>query len=138
MNFTIYMSEKTERAVKHMARNKKNEQNYLDYVFEKNPKYEWKEKEDGMVCIIVEWKGFYNKIAQKVFRKPRKSEIAMDALGSFVWKQLDGERNLYEVAQLVEAEFGEKAKPVYERLIKFVEIMRDNKYVQLKEGKKND
>lgn len=121
-----------------MARNKKEEKNYLDYIFEKNPRYEWKEKEDGKVCIIVEWKGFYNKIAQKVFHKPKKSEIAMDDLGSFVWKQLDGERDLYQVSQLVKAEFGEKAEPVYERLIKFVEIMRDNKYVLLKEGKEND
>ena len=121
-----------------MARKKKEQENYLDYIFERNPKYNWKEKEDGMVCIIVEWKGFYNKIAQKVFHKPKQSEIAMDGLGSFVWKQLDGKRTLYEVGQLVEAEFGEKAKPIYERLIKFVEIMRDNKYVLLKEGKKND
>lgn len=121
-----------------MARKKKEDKNYLDYIFEKNPKYEWKEDEDGIVSIVVEWKGFYNKVAQRVFKKPKKSEIKMDALGSFVWKQLDGERDLFEVSKLVEEEFGEKAKPVYERLIKFVEIMRDNHFVLLKEGKKND
>lgn len=120
-----------------MKKKKENKENYLDYVFEKNPVYDWKEKEDGIVCLIVEWKGFYNRIAQKVFHKPKQSEIAMDALGSFVWKQLDGKRNMHEVAELVKAEFGEKAEPVYERLIKFIEIMRDNKFVLLKEGKKN-
>lgn len=120
-----------------MARNKKKQENYLDYVFEKNPHFPWKEKEDGTVCVIVEWKGFYAWIAHKVFKKPKQSEIALDNIGSFVWKQLDGNKNLFEVAQNMKAEFGDKANPVYERLIKFVEIMRDNKFVKLKEEKKN-
>lgn len=128
----LYFNGKADRA---MGRKKNKKQNYLDYVFEKNPTYEWKEKEDGKVCLIIEWKGFYHWIAQKVFHKPRRSEIAMDELGSFVWKQLDGKKNMHEVAELVKAEFGSKADPVYERLIKFVEIMKDNKFVLLKEGK---
>lgn len=128
----LYFNGKADRA---MGRKKDKNQNYLDYVFMKNPAYKWKEKEDGKVCLIIEWKGFYHWIAQKVFHKPKQSEIAMDALGSFVWKQLDGERDMHEVAELVKAEFGAKAEPVYERLIKFVEIMKDNKFVLLKEEK---
>ena len=68
--------------------------------------------------------------------KELQSEIAMDVLGSFVWKQLDGKRDMHEVAELVKQEFGKKADPVYERL-KFVEIMRDNKFVLLKEERKD-
>ncbi len=109
----------------------KKKENYLDYIFEKNPAFEWKENAEGMVCIIVEWKGFYNRIAQKFFHKPKKSEIAMDVLGSFVWKNIDGKRNVYELGELVKAEFGEKAEPLYERLIKFLEIMKNNKYILL-------
>ena len=97
----------------------------------------WKENEDGLVYLIIEWKGFYHWLAQKVFHRPKQSEIAMDALGSFVWKQLDGKRDMHEVAELVRQEFGKKADPVYERLIKFVEIMRDNKFVLLKEERKD-
>jgi len=44
---------------------------------------------------------------------------------------------MHEVAELVKQEFGKKADPVYERLIKFVEIMRDNKFVLLKEERKD-
>ena len=120
-----------------MGRKKEQKENYLDYVFMKNPAYAWKEKEDGLVCLIIEWKGFYHWLAQKVFHRPKQSEIAMDALGSFVWKQLDGKRDMHEVAELVRQEFGKKADPVYERLIKFVEIMRDNKFVLLKEERKD-
>lgn len=120
-----------------MGRKKEKKENYLDYVFMKNPAYAWKEKEDGLVCLIIEWKGFYHWLAQKVFHRPKQSEIAMDTLGSFVWKQLDGKRDMHEVAELVRQEFGKKADPVYERLIKFVEIMRDNKFVLLKEERKD-
>lgn len=121
-----------------MAKGKKlKEENYLDYVFEKNPAYSWREKEDGIVVVEVEWKGFYNRIAQKVFKKPSKSEIALDKLGSFVWKQFDGKRDLYEVSEIMKKEFGKDIEPVYERLFKFVEIMRDNKFVVLKEVKKD-
>lgn len=110
---------------------KKNKENYLDYVFDKNPSFQWKEKEDGLVCIIVEWKGFFHWVTQKFFHKPKKSEIALDVLGSYVWKSIDGKRNVYQIAKLVKEKFGENAEPVYERLIKFIEIMRDNKYVVL-------
>lgn len=128
---------KISRKAKYCMGRKKKQENYLDYVFMRNPVYQWKEKEDGLVCIIVEWKGFYHWLAHKIFRKPKQSEIAMDKLGSFVWKQLDGKRNMYEVSELVRAEFGKEAEPVYERLIKFVEIMKENKFVLLKEGKRH-
>lgn len=116
---------------------KKKKENYLDYVFMRNPEMDWREKEDGKVVVIIEWKGFYNRIAQKVFKKPSKSEIELDELGSFVWKQIDGNRDLFEVSQLMKKEFGDKIEPVYERLFKFVEIMKENKLVVLKEVRKD-
>ena len=116
---------------------KKKQENYLDYVFQKNPDFAWHENEDGSVVVEVEWKGFYNRLAQKMFKKPSKSDIALDKLGSFVWKQIDGERDLYEISELMKQEFGKDIEPVYERLFKFVEIMRDNKFVILKEVRKH-
>jgi len=47
-----------------MGRKKEKKENYLDYVFMKNPAYAWKEKEDGLVYLIIEWKGFYHWLAQ--------------------------------------------------------------------------
>ena len=133
--FLLYLRQKGRTVMSKSKKNKK--ENYLDYDFEKNPDFGWTEKEDGTVAVEVEWKGFYNRIAQKVFKKPKKSEIALDKLGSFVWKQIDGERDLYAISELMKQEFGKDIEPVYERLFKFVEIMRDNKFVILKEVKKN-
>ena len=104
--------------------------NYLDHIFEKNPNFDWKENEKGNVCIIVEWKNIYSRMAQRFWGKPKTSEIEMDALGSFVWKQIDGKRTVYEIAETVKERFGQDAEPLYERLVKFLEIMRDNKYIK--------
>lgn len=111
---------------------KKSSKNYLDFVPLKNTEYLWCE-EDGMVTVTVPWKGFYNRLAQKLFHKPQSSDIAMDQYGSFVWKQIDGKRTVFEIAELVEHQFGEEANPIYERLIKFVEILKEHKFVTLKE-----
>ena len=64
---------------------KKDSKNYLDFIPEKNPEIEYEADEDGIITVLIEWKGFYHKIAQKLFRRPRVSDIRLDELGSFVW-----------------------------------------------------
>ena len=114
---------------------KKKDENYLDYIYDKNPEFQWKERENGIVVVEVKWTGFFNRIAQKVFNRPEKSEIALDEIGSFVWHQIDGKRDLYEISNLMKEEFGEDIEPVYERLFTFIGIMNDHNFIVLK-GKK--
>ena len=71
---------------------KKDSKNYLDFVPEKNPEIEYEADEDGIITVLIEWKGFYHKIAQKLFRRPRVSDIRLDELGSFVWNAVDGKK----------------------------------------------
>ena len=71
---------------------KKDSKNYLDFIPEKNPEIEYETGEDGIITVLIEWKGFYHKIAQKLFRRPRVSDIRLDELGSFVWNAVDGKR----------------------------------------------
>ena len=65
-------------------KSKKNEKNYLDFIPVKNPDIEYETDENGIVTVFIEWKGFYHKIAQKIFRRPRVSDIKMDKYESFV------------------------------------------------------
>ena len=58
-----------------------------------------------------------------MFKKPRVSHIALDAYGSFVWRQMDGKRNIYDISQLVAEEFGKDAEPVIERAVKFMQTL---------------
>lgn len=102
--------------------------NYLDLKPLRNEKIPWSEK-DGKVTLEIENKGVWNRIFQKLFKKPRVSYIHLDEIGSFVWPMLDGEKTVLEIGKAVEARFGEKANPLYERLVKYFEILKSYHFV---------
>ena len=108
-------------------RNKQTE-NYLDLKPRKSDKISWSE-EDGKVTLEIENKGFWNRVFQKLLKKPKVSYIHLDELGSFVWPLIDGEKTVLEIGEAVEARFGEKANPLYERLVKYFEILKSYHFV---------
>ena len=115
-----------------MAKQKKN---VLEFVPVRNPKFHWEEKESGLVTVTVVHTGFYNRLAQKLFHTPPYSDIDLDTFGSFVWKQIDGGRTVYDIAMLVKAEFGQKAEPLYPRLVTYFRTLRNNRFVQWRSQK---
>ena len=107
---------------------KKNRENYLDYVPVISEKNTWSE-ENGVVTIHMVHRGFYAAIAQKVFHRPRVSHIKLDEQGSFIFPKIDGVRTVGEIAELVKEEFGEKAEPLYDRLVKYLQILHNNGFI---------
>lgn len=103
--------------------------NFLDYVPTCNPEYTWDVDKKGIVTVHVKNQGIYNWIAQKIFKKPKVSHIKLDKYGSFVWCQMDGKRDIFEISKLVEAEFGQEAEPILDRLVKYFHILYDNKFI---------
>ena len=110
---------------------KKPQENYLDYIPVISAKNTWSE-ENGVVTIHMVHRGVYAAIAQKVFHRPRVSHIALDAHGSFIFPKIDGTRTIGELALLVKAEFGADAEPLYERLVKYMQILRNNGFIYFK------
>ncbi len=104
-------------------------QNYLEKKPIRTAGIEWSKDEEGVVTLEIVNKGVFNFIAQKLFKKPRISYIHLDEIGSFVWPLLDGEKDIYEIGKLVEAEFGEKAKPLYERLVTYFRVLESYKFI---------
>mgnify|MGYP004466507929 FL=1 len=90
---------------------------------------DWKVGEDGLVTLSIENKGVMNTIMQKFFRKPRISYVHLDETGSYIWQQLDGKTNVAGIAEAVRTHFGEKAEPLYERLLKFFEIVESYDFI---------
>ena len=107
----------------------KNKKNFMDFIPVCNPEYTWDADKKGKVTVHVVNKGFYNWIEQKIFKKPRISHIDLDKYGSFVWQQMDGKRNVYEISKLVSERFGKDAEPVVERLVKYIQILYQNKFI---------
>lgn len=111
---------------------KKQQENYLDKVPQRAESLEWTTDENSIVTLCIENKGFFNKIAQKFFKKPKISYVHLDELGSFVWPIIDGEKDITALGVLVKEKFGEKAEPLYPRLAKFFQILESYGFVAIK------
>ena len=106
--------------------------NYLDNIPVRSEKIIWSMDEEGSVTLEIENKGIFNRIFQKLFKKPKISYIHLDETGSFVWPLIDGERDITALGELVDERFGEVAHPLYERLAKFFQILESYGFVSMK------
>lgn len=108
---------------------KKIDKNYLEKIPVHPENIPWKTDENGIVTLEIENKGAMNRIAQKLFKKPKVSYIHLDKTGSFVWPLIDGKKTITELGKEVDAHFGEEAHPLYERLATFFSILDSYKFI---------
>lgn len=107
----------------------KKKENYLDFIPVVNGQNTWDRGEDGVVTIHMVNRGFYNTLAQKLFHTPRVSHIKLDEYGSFLWLRIDGEKSVGALAEALREEYGEAAEPLYDRLVHYMQILRNNRFV---------
>jgi hypothetical protein len=107
--------------------------NYLEKIPTRSEKIKWSSDELGIVTLEIENKGLFNRIAQKLFKKPRVSYVHLDENGSFAWTLIDGSSDVYAIGQKVEEHFGEKSHPLYERLVKFFQILESYDFINWKQ-----
>ena len=107
---------------------KKNNQNVLDFVPVRKIE-NFSTDDSGVITLEIENKGVFNRIAQKLFKKPKISQVHLDENGSFVWPLMDGEMDIIELGKKVEEHFGEKANPLYERLAKYFQILESYNFI---------
>ena len=119
------MDKETEKTKKNK---KKNAENYVDRIPRINGK-KWELLEDDIVEVTVENTGFYNTLAQKLFKKPRYSFIKLDEYGSCVWQQIDGKKTIYEIGQILKKEHKGASNQLYERLSTYFGILEKNGYI---------
>ncbi len=94
---------------------KMKKENYLDKIPVKSSSISWKTEEEK-VTLEIENKGIYNRVFQKLLKKPKVSYIHLDEIGSRVWPLIDGEKSIFEIGALLKDELGERLEPLYERL----------------------
>lgn len=103
--------------------------NFLDFIPKRNALIEWSADKKGIVTLAVKNRGFYNRVVQVLFRRPKISYISLEEFGSFIWQKLDGEISVYEIGVLVKEHFGKKAEPLYERLCAYIKTLRRQEYI---------
>lgn len=107
-------------------------ENYLERVPCRPASIAWTTDGEGIVTLEIENTGWANRIAQKLFGRPKVSFIHLDKIGSFVWPLMDGEKDIAALGRLVEEKFGEEAHPLYERLAQFFRILDSYHFVEWK------
>lgn len=105
-------------------------QNYLERIPYRPVEIKWKTDDEGIVTLEIENKGFMNRLAQKLFKKPKVSYIHLDKTGSFLWPLMDGEKTIIDLGKEVDAQFGEEAHPLYERLARYFQILDSYGFVR--------
>ncbi len=103
--------------------------NYLEKHPLRKPGLRWTADEDGAVTLEKDNRGLANRLLQLLAGKPKVSYIHLDAMGSFLWPLMDGEKDLIELGKVVEARFGDEAKPLYERLARYVQTLESYGFI---------
>ena len=107
-------------------------ENYLERIPCRTDGIIWSVDEDGKVTLEIENKGVFHSMAQILLKKPRISYIHLDEMGSFVWPLMDGKTTIIALGEAVEKRFGETAHPLYERLIKYLQILESYQFLYWK------
>lgn len=108
---------------------KSKNKNYLDFIPIKNQNLNWHLDSNNLVVLVVERKGVFDKFAQKVFKVPPKSNIKLDKYGSFTWECINDSKSVYEISEDIHNKFGSNADPLLDRLVAFLNILNDNKFI---------
>lgn len=109
----------------------KHSKNYMDYVPVKNPEIRYQTDSKGIVTVEIEWKGFYHRIAQRFFHRPRVSDIRLDTYGSYVWLMIDDVSDVHQLSKKLSGKFPDMENAL-SRLVRFLEILHDNHLIRWK------
>lgn len=83
----------------------------------------------GRMVLEIENKGAFNTIAQKLFGNPDIRRYIWMTMAHFIWPLIDGRKTVEDIVALVKDEFGEKAEPLYPRIVKYFQIMESYHFV---------
>lgn len=103
--------------------------NFMDYIPVCSPRNTWDADQQGFVTVHVQNRGIYNRIAQKLFGRPKISHIRLDLYGSYVWQMMNDSRTVFDLSKLVKEQFGAEAEPLTERLVQFIQILYQNQLI---------
>ena len=120
-----------------MKTNSRNKNNFLEYIPQiKHQNYVIDKKQ---VKLLFEHNGPIEAIVQKVFKKPRVTDVALDELGSAAWLYIDGKRNVRDIGQMICQCNQQDKETIYKRLSIFLGHLYRQKWISFSnqgEGKR--
>lgn len=118
---------------------KKNAFEGLNYL-ELTPirKCEHIEKETGLIDVLVP--RFTDKFFGKILQPKMKNKFIkanLDDIGTQTWLLIDGTNQVFQIADSLSEQFGERVEPSHDRLIAFLNQLYRNDFIYFKELKKD-
>ena len=107
----------------------KSSKNILNLTPRHSKKVGWSQDLHQLVTLEVKNRGVANFIAQTLFKKPRVSYIHLEEFGSFIWLQIDGQRDVRALGEQIKKRFGDSAQPIYSRLIQYIKTLKNNNFI---------
>lgn len=104
----------------------------LDIIFRISDKLEYEVDQDDIVIILEKQDHKIQRFFRKLkFRIPEHKKMTLDEYGSCIFLQINGERTVKEIGENLEAKFGDKVHPLYERLLLFLNHINVNcRYIE--------
>ena len=107
------------------------DKNYLDYIPVPGKQVGY-EISEGNSTIYQENRGMFKRMFQVLLKKPKVSQIHLDEMGNFIWPLMDGKRSIFDISERVKEQFGEKAEPLYPRLVKYFQMLKDYGFIEFR------
>lgn len=99
----------------------------LNIIYKIFDTLEYEVDKDNIVTIIEKQDHKVQKFFRKLkFKIPESKNITLDEYGSWIFLQIDGEKNVKDIGDSLEAKFGDKVHPLYERLLLFLNHIEVN------------
>ncbi len=93
----------------------------LNIIYKISDSIEYDIDKDGIVTVLEKQDHKIQKFFRKLkFKIPMYKKITLDEYSSAVFLQIDGRKTVEKIGENLEAEFGEKVQPLYERLLLFL------------------
>lgn len=99
----------------------KSNDHVLKIIYEISGKLEYEVDKDNIVTILEKQDHKIQKFFRKLkFKIPEYKKISLDEYGSWIFLQIDGNKNVKDIGESLEAKYGDKVHPLYERLLPFL------------------
>ena len=98
-------------------------------IIPKKQDFEWHKDKQGIVHISVP--KFNSKLGKsfcKIIRKDDKFTADLDALGSKVWENIDGKKNVKKILEIIKKEFPDEIN-IDQRLFLFIQQLEKMNYI---------
>ncbi|ERI89869.1 hypothetical protein HMPREF1982_04134 [Clostridiales bacterium oral taxon 876 str. F0540] len=104
----------------------------LRIIFKISDNLQYEVDEENIVTILEKQDHKIQKFFRKLkFRIPEYKRISLDEYGSYVFLQIDGNNTIKDIGESLEIKYGEKAYPLYERLLLFLKHIDVNcRYIE--------